>query len=291
MPIAIERIGDSADLLGEGPLWDPAEQALYWLDSRNGFVRRLDWAGQVRRGWDVGQKIGSLALRAGGGAVCALQHGFHFLDFASGDLVPIADPEAAEPRTRLNDGKCDRQGRFIAGSMAMVDRDRVRGAFYRLWPDGRVETLVDGITVANGPCFSPAGDTWYFADSPTRCIFAMDYDPDSGAIANRRVLADLGPWGGMPDGVTVDAEGNLWTALPTAGRIACLSPQGALLRSIEMPVSLPSSVTFGGPQLDILFVTSILDSGNRRAPEAEAGALWAVTGLDTRGLPEPRFAG
>jgi len=291
MAIAIERIGETCDLLGEGPLWDVAEQALYWVDSRNGIIHRLDWASGKRKGWDVGQKIGSMALREQGGAVCAVQHGFQFFDFATGELTMIADPEAGEPRTRFNDGKTDRQGRFIAGSMAQFDREKPLGSYYRLWPDGRLETLVEGITVANGPCFSPAGDIWYFADSRTRCIHAMDYDGESGAIANRRLLADLNEWDTVPDGTTVDAEGNLWTAMVVTGRIGCISPEGRLLRTVEMPVSYPSSVMFGGPDLDILFVTSILDSGNRRANEPEAGALFAVTGLDAVGIPESRFRG
>lgn len=291
MAIAIERIGETCDLLGEGPLWDVQEQAFYWVDSRNGIIHRLDWASQKRRGWDVGQKIGSMALREKGGAVCAVQDGFQFFDFANGELTLIEDPEADEPRTRFNDGKVDRQGRFIAGSMAQFDREKALGSYYRLWPGGRLEKLVGGIMVANGPCFSPAGDIWYFADSRTRCIYAMDYESESGAIANRRVLADLNEWDSVPDGTTVDAEGNLWTAMVVTGQIGCLSPQGKLLRTVEMPVSYPSSVMFGGPRLDILFVTSILDSGNRRANEPEAGGLFAVTGLDVQGVPEPRFAG
>ena len=291
MAVSIDRIGETCDLLGEGPLWDVAEQAFYWIDSRNGIIHRLDWASQKRRGWDVGQKIGSMALREGGGAVCALQDGFQFFDFRTGELTMIEDPEADEPRTRFNDGKVDRQGRFIAGSMAQFERELALGSYYRLWPDGRLEKLVGDIKVANGPCFSPKGNIWYFADSRARCIYAMDYDGETGAISNRRVAADLDQWDSVPDGTTVDADGNLWTAMVVSGKVGCISPKGELIRTIDMPVSYPSSVMFGGPKLDILFVTSILDSGNRRADEAEAGGLFAVTGLDVQGVPEPRFKG
>ncbi len=290
--IEISRIGPTKDRLGEGPLWDVMEQALYWVDSVGCRIHRYSPESGALRHWTVPGMIGSLALCARGGAILALESGFHRFDFTSGEAAPIIDPEADNPRTRFNDGKVDPQGRFVAGTMARQIRDEPLGALYRLNPDASLEVLERGVIVSNGPCFSPDGRTFYFADSPRRAIFAYDYDPAGGPLRNKRPLIDTAPLGTAPDGATVDAEGFIWTALVLTGRISRFAPDGRLDRVIEMPVSFPSSVMFGGAGLDVLFVTSISDSLNRRAPdEPEAGGLFAVHGLGVRGLAEPRFAG
>ena len=291
MAVEIVRVGETADTLGEGPLWDVAEQALYWVDSTGCLIHRLDPATGERRDWRVPGAIGSMALRAGGGAVIALETGFHLFDFENGKASPVIDPEADEARTRFNDGKVDRQGRFLCGSMARTMRTQGLGSLYRLDPDLSLRKLAGDIAVSNGPCFSPDGATFYFADSTRLVIYAYDYDQSCGAIANRRVFADFAALDTAPDGATVDAEGNLWSALVRSGQIGCFAPDGRSLRKLAMPCALPSSVMFGGPDLDVLYVTSIRDSGNRTAFGEHDGGLFAVTGLDARGLPEPRFAG
>ena len=291
MGVEVVRVGETADILGEGPLWDVAEQALYWVDISGCLIHRLDWQTGERRDWGVPGAIGSMALRAGGGAVIALETGFHLFDFESGQATPIMDPEADEPRTRFNDGKVDRQGRFLCGSMARAIGTQGLGSLYRLDPDLSLSKLADDIAVSNGPCFSPDGGTFYFADSTRLVIYAYDYDQGRGAIANRRVFVDFAALDTAPDGATVDAEGNLWSALVRSGQLGCFAPDGRLLRRIEVPCAMPSSVMFGGPDLDVLYVTSIRDSGNRTAFGEHDGGLFAVTGLAARGLAEPRFAG
>jgi L-arabinonolactonase len=287
----IRRIGDIKNQLGEGPLWDVAEQALYWLDIVGKMLHCWTPASDEYRAWPLPASPGSLALREEGGAVIALENGFHFFDFATAALTLIADPEAGEQRTGFNDGKVDRQGRFVAGSTALDMREPL-GSLYRLGRDLTLETLEREIMVSNGPCFSPDGKTLYFADSPRRAIFAYDYDPAGGPLTNKRVLVDTGPLQTAPDGATVDAEGFLWSALVLSGRIARFTPDGRLDRVIELPVTMPSSVMFGGPALETIFVTSIgVPLAGRDASEPDAGALLAVEGLGIKGLPEPRFRG
>ena len=287
----IERIGDTIDLLGEGPLWDVEEQALYWVDTRGAKIRRLDWATGERRDWGVPEMIGSMALRAGGGAVIALRTGVHTFDFETGTATLVADPEAGDPATRFNDGKVDRQGRFLTGTMETRISGEPRGSIYRLDPDLSLHRLTGGVIVANGPCFSPDGETFYFADTGRRAILAYDYDVDTGALGPERVAVDTSPCDSGPDGGTVDSEGYLWSALVHVGRIARFAPDGALDCMIDMPCTRPASVMFGGPDLDILFVPSIRDSGNLRGDRPIDGALFAVHGLGVTGLPEPRFVG
>ncbi len=292
MSIRIERVGETRDQLGEGPLWDPVEQVLYWVDTMGRLIHRLDPASGARRDWPVPGEIGSLALRQRGGAVLALIDGFHFFDFETGQTMPIADPEPGNTETRFNDGKVDRQGRFLAGTMSRERRDKGLGSLYRLDPDLTVSKLEDDVIVSNGPCFSPDGRTFYFADSPRRQISAYDYDTATGAIANKRILVDTAPMETAPDGATVDAEGCIWTALVRSGQIGRFRPDGSLDRLIDMPTPHPSSVMFGGADLDQIYVTSISRSLTRDAEnDPGAGGLYAVSGTGVTGLPEPRFAG
>ena len=291
MAVAVARVGTLKCELGEGPVWDPVEAVLYFVDSLKPAIHRLDPATGALDSWDLPRPIGSLALRAGGGAIVALSDGLFGFDFATGALDPIAAPEAGEPRTRFNDGKTDRQGRFVVGSMDRATEAPL-GALYRLDPDHTWQRLESGITASNGPCFSPDGRTFYFTDSPTRKIHAYDYDPATGAIANKRVFVDLAEHHAAGDGATVDADGGVWSALVTRGRIARFTAEGALDRVIEMPVRTVTSVQFGGPDLDRLFVTSLgCEIWGRVPPEEAAGGLFVIDGLDVTGLPEPRFAG
>lgn len=291
MSVEIEKVDTERDRLGEGPLWDPQDRVLYWIDSNGCRIRRLDPAGGDVRNWPVSEQIGSMALRESGGAVIALKSGFHFFDFESGTATPIIDPEQGEGRTRFNDGKVDRQGRFLAGSMDMPGMNAFRGSLYRLDPDLKLTRLRENVGVSNGPCFSPDGNTFYFADSPRKMIWAYDYDGATGDLSNMRTFIDLEPLDAIPDGATVDADGCLWSALVSRGRIGCFSPDGELVRTIEMPTDHPSSVMFGGPGLDVLYVTSIWEWQQVKTENDADGHLFAIHGLETAGLPEPRFAG
>ena len=290
--LRIELLIDARAELDEGPLWDVAEQRLYWIDSLGAKVHSCDADGGAARTWDVPEHIGSLALRERGGAVVSLRDGFYVLDFLSGGCRKLADPDPGKPRIRMNDGKVDRQGRFVAGYMDYEERDPIC-ALFRLDPTGAVAKLDDGIVCSNGPCWSPDGRTFYFADTYTREIWAYDYDMETGAAANRRVFCSF-PAAGLkgPDGATVDAEGFVWSVSVYEGKLVHFGPDGKLDRVVGLPVESTTSLSFGGPGLDVAFVTSMARAVKGVKPkEREAGALFAVHGLGVRGLPEPRFAG
>lgn len=290
----IEVVVDVKTTLGEGPLWDVEQERLYWIDSFDGRVFRATADGREIRSWDVPMKIGSMALRKdGSGAVVSLQRGFHLLDFATGDVTLIHDPEPDRPMNRLNDGKVDRRGRFFAGSMDTME-EGPSGGLYRLDPDFSVMKIDSGIICSNGPCWSPDDRTFYFADTWTGEIWAYDYDIATGAATNRRTFTRVDTSkGGAADGSTVDAEGYLWNALVYDGRLVRYAPDGSIDRIIDMPVKKITSVMFGGPKLDILYVTSMAKPPLPRFPGDGVlrGSLFAITGLGVTGVPEPRFGG
>jgi L-arabinonolactonase len=290
----IERIGQVRCRLGEGPVWDVREQALYFLDSLGSRIHRYDPATRESQSWSTPGFIGSLALREHGGAVLALGNGFHFFDFDTGIATLIADPQRPDLPTQFNDGKTDRRGRFFAGTVHRPAREPI-GALYRLDPDLSVHEADSAIIVSNGPCWSPDDRILYFADSMRNQIYAYDYDIETGSATNRRPFADTTSLGGIPDGATVDREGRLWSAICNGGKIACYLPNGALDKVIEVPRKLVSSVMFGGPQLDQLYFTTIdaaaLPPEFGCDPKDGGGELFVITGLGVSGLPEARFAG
>jgi L-arabinonolactonase len=291
--LRIELIEDARAELGEGPLWDVAEQRLYWIDSLGAMVHSCNAAGDERRTWIVPQHIGSLALREAGGAIASLRDGFYTLDFETGACRKLVDPDPGKPRVRMNDGKVDRQGRFVAGYMDYEERDPLCGVF-RLDPGGSVTQLDGGIVCSNGPCWSPDGRTFYFTDTATKDIWAYDYDPATGAATNRRTFCSFPAVGlkGLPDGATVDDEGFVWSVSVYEGKLVRFAPDGRLDRWVGLPVESATSLSFGGPNLDIAYVTSMARTVKGIAPkEREAGGLFAVHGLGVRGLPEPRFRG
>lgn len=294
METTIRRIGTSKDLLGESPCWDERDGALWWVDSLGGLVRRLTVEPQpgAAQAHSLPAPIGSIALCQGGGILLALKDGFGHYDPATGLLEPLARIDVEHPDVRLNDGKCDSWGNFIAGTLQVhrAPGDPVVGGLYRLRPDGAVEVLARGFGLTNGPCFSPDGKTLYVADSSigTRTIWAYDYAPD-GPLANRRVFVQTESLGAGPDGAAVDEDGFVWSALPRIGYLGRFAPDGKLERKLKMPATHPTSLCFGGPDLDRLYVTSISRSTNLTGTLPDDGGLWEVRGLPVRGIAVGRF--
>ncbi len=284
-----QRIGVTRDILGEGPVWDPRAQCLWWVDIRGPFVRRFDLRGQRIDTWTMPEMVGSLAVRRRGGLLLAMKSALAFWDPDSGAIDKAAAPEADRSEQRFNDGKCDPRGRFLAGTMNDTARNP-HGTLYRF--DGRAcVALRSGITIPNSLAWSPDGTTMTFSDSWTREIGAFDYDQESGEMGARRVFARIEP-PAIPDGATFDAEGYLWVALYDGWKLARFAPNGWLDRTIDLPVQRPTSCQFGGPNLDVLFVTT---ASQKLAPaelaaQPLAGALLAIE-VGVRGLPEPGFAG
>jgi sugar lactone lactonase YvrE len=289
MPLRVSRISATADLLGESPVWDCARQRLYWVDGVSRRVHGYEPASGATRDWTVPSTIGSVALGPDETLIVALVDGIHCLDLVSGAVTPLFQPAPADPRIRFNDGKMDRFGRFLCGSMG-IHADPL-GQLFRIDAAGGNAVLAQGICISNTLCFSPDGGTMYFADSLDRAIRAYQYGPGDEIPGEPRILVDTARYESGPDGATVDADGCLWVALVQVGKIARFTPTGELDRLIDAPTDLPSCVAFGGADLSTLYVTSIRDSGSGRAisRHADGGFLFAIEGLGIRGIPEARF--
>jgi sugar lactone lactonase YvrE len=290
MAITIERISGVKNELGEGPLWDVTERALYWIDGHAPAIYRLDPKTNEVKSWTVPKPIGSFALRQNGGAICAMSDGFYFFEFTSGNATPVRNGIVAKPGTNFNDGKTDARGRFIAGTMDVKFANPV-GSIYCLDGSLGCRVLEPAIGCTNGPCFSPDNRKFYCSDSITRTISVYDYELASGTASNKRPFATIKGMGGAPDGATVDADGNLWSAIAGGGKLACYRPDGSLERTVDVPVPIVTSVMFGGDDLDVLYATSIGMKILGMEPGPDGGAVLAIRGLGVKGKPESRFAG
>lgn len=280
----------SNDTLGEGPVWVPEEQALYWVDILRPALQRWHPESGDYLYWKMPSEIGCFALREKGGAVLALKDGFAFLDFGNSMIDLIFNPESNQPYTRFNDGKCDRRGRFWAGTMD-EDGKNFRGSLYRLNSFQEYHQIISGIGTSNGLGWSPDNRVMYYTDSKKRTIWVYDFDLESGAISNQHVFVTT-PTDYIPDGLTVDAEGYVWSAKWDGWKVVRYAPDGSVDLEINLPVQRPTSCVFGGSDLTDLYITSA-STGLSRAELAEqplAGCIFIVES-GTKGLLEPRFAG
>jgi sugar lactone lactonase YvrE len=239
----------------------------------------------------IEQHIGAVAPAIGGGYVLAAGQGFLFVD-DSGLIHELAQPEAGHQDVRMNDGACDLQGRFWAGTVA-YDETPGAAVLYRLELDGSCTTVLTGLTISNGIGWSPDGTTMYLNDSGTARLDAFRFEGASGAIGERRTLVRIDEPGVAPDGLTVDEEGGIWVALWNGGAVRRYAPDGALLQVVELPVARPTSCAFGGPDGTTLFVTSArtdLDD-EALAQQPHAGHVFAIDGLGVRGLSSLPYRG
>lgn len=285
---AVECLADVRATLGEGPVWVAAEAALYWVDIPARQVFRWSQAGGLRR-IAVDRHVCSLLPRARGGFIGGGYDGFVAVsaDFA---VTPIGDPEPDLPGNRFNDAKIDRAGRLWAGTMDRAEAE-ASGSLYRMEPDLGWERIDSGYRVTNGPAFSRDGRVMYHTDSALQTVYAFDFAPD-GSVGERRVHLLFGKGQGYPDGMTVDAEDCLWVAFWDGWCVRRFAPSGELLATLEMPVQRPTSVAFGGPALDRLFITSAARdlAPDDLARQPQAGGLF-VTEPGVCGIAELPFAG
>ena len=282
---------DCKNILGEVPLWDEQEQALYWVDIEGKLLQRLTPAsGSVER-WVMPERIASLAVRERGGLVVAFASGLAFLDLPSLLVTWIARPEQSLPGNRFNEGKVDRHGRFWAGSMDDSLAAHT-ASLYRLDPDLKVTKQLGNVGISNCFIWSRENDRFWFADSLDRKVYTFDYDHSAGTIANRKLFADTGPMGCTPDGGTIDAEGFIWIAMWDGWKVVRFAPDGRIDREVRLPAAKPTSCMFGGPDLATLYVTTALwdTKPDGLAGQPQAGGLFALE-VGVCGLPEPRFAG
>jgi len=279
--------------LGEGPLWDWRTAILHWVDIDLHRIHCFDPASSAHDQAELPVAVGAIGLRAAGGLIAATRHGFAGWDWKSRTLTPIVDPEAGRP-TRFNDGAVDSRGRFWAGTIAL-DPERYHipdNHLYRLDPDGSVRRMESGLTISNGLDWSPDERTMYLTDTVAQKIYAYDFDVEGGTIGNRRDFVHTSDGPGYPDGLTVDAEGGVWSARIAAGKIVRYDSQGRVEREVPLPVTCPTSCAFGGPALDRLYITTswhILSEAEKTA-QSQAGDLFSVP-MTLKGRSAALFAG
>lgn len=289
---AVHAVGEARALLGEGPIWSPRDNALYWVDILAPALHQLDATSGQQRETPLGSMVSMVVPMASGGLLLATPAGLMAMAPDSGRMTLFAHPESTRPGNRYNDGKCDRRGRLWVSSMDMGAMPN-RGNLFRVDPDGSWEKVDSGFTVPNGLGFSPDNTRMYFTDTFRKTIYEYDFDLAAGRIAHRRPLVVFGTAEGKPDGLTVDAEGCLWVAVWDGWELVRFAPDGRELMRVRLPVPRPTSCCFGGADLGTLYVTSAsVRLGTQALASAPlSGALFALDVPGVRGLPETPFAG
>jgi sugar lactone lactonase YvrE len=266
MTMDLHRLEGVHCATGESPTWNALEKAWYWVDIPARRVWRLDHATGTARHWEAPEMVACVAAADDGSLVAGMETGVFRLvlgEDGKAEATRLAAPPSSElgEGMRFNDGRCDRQGRFWSGTMFMdMGAARAVGGLYRYSPDGGLHgPVVSGMLTQNGLAWSPDGRTMYLSDShpQRRMVWAFDYDLEQGIPHTKRVFLDLTGQKGRPDGAAVDLDGCYWTCANDAGLVQRFTPEGKLDREIALPMAKPSMCAFGGPQLDVLLVTSI----------------------------------
>lgn len=283
-PLSIWRVGAG---LAECPVWLAGQHRLTWVDPVRGHCQMLDPATGETMIFEVPSKIGSAAPMRDGAMLLALADGLWRRD-RDGALTRLASPDMTG--VHFNDGKCDPAGRFWVGTRS-ADGSLGKGGLFRLDPDGELHPMAAGFDVPNGLGWSPAADAFYLIDTIPRRLYRYDYDLASGTIGERRIIQDFSGEEGKPDGLAVDAAGNLWCAMWDGAAILILSPDGVLLDRLPVPCPRPTSCAFGGKDLATLFVTTASHGLSADDPVyGESGGVLAFR-APRPGLPVARFGG
>ncbi|MGQ9553029.1 MAG: SMP-30/gluconolactonase/LRE family protein [Anaerolineae bacterium] len=275
-----ELIADYACLIGENPLWHPHEQRVYWTDIATGRLFRYHPASGQHEQFYQGDIVGGFTIQEDGSLLLFMARGAIKV-WRDGELTTIVDEIPEERNSRFNDVIADPEGRVFCGTMSSPDH---LGSLYRLDTDGTIVRVLGGIATSNGLAFTPDRKQLYYTDSPKREIYLFDYDRASGTISNQRLFLRLPEGEGVPDGMTVDAEGYVWSAHWDGGFLGRYTPDGREERRIYFPAKRVSSVIFGGSDYNDIYVTTA--GGDKKAEQgAGAGALFRLR-LGIRGLPE-----
>jgi len=293
---AVQCVVPAGARLGECPVWSVREQVLYWVDIAGHRLHRFDPASGSDAFFQLDEDIGCIGLRERGGFIAGVRSGIWLLD-AEGRKQRCVFVNESPQTSRFNDGRCDRAGRFWAGTI-FEPRDRPAASLYRVDPDLRVTRVTGDITVSNGLAFSPDDRVMYHADTPAHVLYAYDFTLATGAIGARRIVRNFErrqpdrKYGGRPDGAAVDSLDRYWSTQYEGGRVVCLAADGTELVSIALPVKRTTMCAFGGPELRTLYVTSARDgaSAEELAAHPLSGGVFAIE-LDVAGLPEPEFGG
>lgn len=286
-PAQVTAWSPEPGLLSEGPRWHEERRELLWVDILGRSFHRAtlttDGHPDHIRTMSFDRHVGAVAPVAGGGYVLAAGQGFLFVDDA-GSVRELAQPEAGHLEVRMNDGMCDPQGRFWAGTMA-YDESPGAGTLYRLELDGSCSTVLTGLTISNGIGWSPDGETMYLSDSGAGVVEAFDFEAATGAISGRRTLVRIDQADAAPDGLTVDAQGDIWVGSYGGWAVHRFDAAGTLRTTVPIPAAQATSCAFGGEACRTLFVSTgrerLDSSALERQPDA--GRVFSVTGLDARG--------
>ncbi|NDJ60403.1 MAG: SMP-30/gluconolactonase/LRE family protein [Chloroflexi bacterium] len=279
--------------LGEGPLWSPNEQTLYWVDIQQMRLHRYVPGTGEHSFHQADRPVTAVGLRAeGDGFVTACGHGLVYWNPFQSALDLVTNPISELPHMRFNDGKVDPRGRFWIGTMSDAQPEMAEGKLYRLDPDRTLHEMENNITISNGLAWSPDYTLMYYTDSLRRRIYVYDFDVDTGSISNRRVFAELPEAEGQPDGMTIDRDGHIWSAVWDGWKIIRFNPAGERVAEVKLPVARVTSCAFGGPNLDTLYITTAWAglSDDERAAQPLAGDVFSLQ-TAIGGMDEPRYAG
>jgi len=278
-------------LLGEGPIWDTETKTIYWVDILNGNIHEFCPIQNRHRCSQVNEMVGAVSLCTNGDLLAALKTGLAFINRTSAEVRLLHHPEIHLPGNRFNDGKCDPAGRFWVGTMALAETSGA-GNLYMIENDLSHFIKIEGVTISNGMAWSPDHKTFYYIDTPTLQVVAYDYEIQTGDISNRRVAISIEEKEGYPDGMTIDTEGMLWIAHWGGWQVARWNPvTGEKLLSIPLPAARITSCTFGGDDLEDLYITSasIGLTEKQREEQALAGSLFVVRNCGFRGMETVSF--
>jgi sugar lactone lactonase YvrE len=287
----IKPLCNQISMLGEGPVWDAANNSIIWIDIVGSAIHELNMKSNAIRSISTPSMIGSFALCSDGNILAAMQDGFHFVDRATGAVRPLSDPEAVLPDNRFNDGKTDPAGRFWAGSMSLIG-EKGTGNLYMVNEQLQVKKKIENVSISNGLCWSLDQRFFYYIDTPTMEVVRFDYDNATGEISNKTTIIAIPAKEGYPDGMTIDSEGMLWIAHWEGWQVARWDPStGNKIDSIYLPVSLVTSICFGGENMDDMFITSarVGLTDEQLAEEPLAGSSFIISNTGFKGFTFPAF--
>jgi sugar lactone lactonase YvrE len=289
----IEKVGDIICTLGEGPVWNQETESIFWVDILQGNIHQYCNTTKEYKSLNTGQMVGSICLHTSHQLIAALENGFATIDLENEIITHIADPENDLTENRFNDGKCDPAGRFWAGTMNKSG-GHPTGNLYMLDRDFSVRKIKSGLHVSNGLAWSVDQNTFYLIDTFQRNVLAFDYDQRTGNLTKEREIIKIPTAMGKPDGMTIDAEGMLWICLWDGWKVTRWDPAtGDLLSSFELPASRVTSCTFGGKNLDDMYVTTARVGlpADELSNQPFAGSLFVIKNCGFKGLHTVSFGG